>query len=245
MTTGFRALVLACLPLGSLVAQSLQITSPVNGTVVNPGQLVTVNVSVSGDFQGVDVIGQSPVGSSQQSLNAPPYQFTVQVPSAISPGLYAVTAYGGTAPGQGVTSDPVSLDVERPDSPVSILVEPTILELLPGEVGYLGVTGLFQDGTTFDLAQSTLVTYTSDTPGVATVGATGRRHAHRAWLSKHYRHVWKPFGHRSPHRASAANPRTPSEGLIRFADGAIHCAAGRSIRSVHHMVCDSERRRKR
>ncbi len=167
-----RALLVMCLPLGPLAAQSLQITSPTDGTVVNPGQQLTVNVAVSGAFQEVAVVGQSPFGTSQQSLNAPPYQFTMQVPSAISPGQYTLTGVGVTASGP-FYSDPILVDVERADNPISIRVEPTILNLYPGQMGYLRVTGLFNDSTTLDLTQSGLITYASDTPGAATVGPQG------------------------------------------------------------------------
>ena len=72
MRISLPALFLSVLPLGTLAAQSLQITSPTGGTVVNPGQSLTVNVVASGTFQEVVVIGQSPFGNSEQALNAAP-----------------------------------------------------------------------------------------------------------------------------------------------------------------------------
>jgi len=137
-----RTLLLICVPLGSLAAQSLQIASPAGGAVVNPGQTVTVNVSASGTFQEVAIIGQSPIGINQV-LNSPPYQFTIQVPNATNPAQYMLTA---VAPVEGINSAPVLIDVERPDSPGSIAVTPPILNLSIGHLGYLQTDGQFSGG---------------------------------------------------------------------------------------------------
>jgi hypothetical protein len=163
---------------GFLVAQpSLRITSPANGTVAHPGEQVTVTVDVSppiGVFQRVDIISTSPIESSKETLKAPPYQFTIQVPIGIRPNRYQVTAIGSTSPGNLVNSNPIILLVERTDLPVRLRVEPATLLDLPTEAkGYLQAFGAFPDGTETNLTQSSLITYTSDTPGVATVGPQG------------------------------------------------------------------------
>ncbi len=163
---------LLCLSAGSVSAQSLQITSPADGTMVNPGQSLTVTVSAMGTFQQVILIGGDPIGFSQP-LSAPPYQFTIQIPSHIVPGRYQLTADGATAPGQGAASDPITLVVERADAPVSLRAQPALLHFsAAGQKGYLRVIGTFADGTTTDLTKSGLTTYTSPA-SVATAGTYG------------------------------------------------------------------------
>src|SRR5450755_1912476 len=107
-------LLLTCLPAVLLSAKvSLKITSPADGAVVHPGDSVTVTVSATGaSFAQMIIIAQDPIASSQVST-APPYQFSIQIPSDITPGSYALTASGAVSPGNGVESDPVSIDVER------------------------------------------------------------------------------------------------------------------------------------
>jgi len=105
---------LLCLSMSSLLGQSLQITSPADGTTVNPGQTLTVTVNASGTFQQVILIGSNPMGFSQM-LSNPPYQFTIQIPTTISPGWYSLTADSVTSPGQGASSNPCNrLKVRSP-----------------------------------------------------------------------------------------------------------------------------------
>jgi hypothetical protein len=61
--------------------QTLQITSPADGTVVNPGQVAPVTVGTSNaNFDMVIVVANSPIPDSEVST-APPYKFSIQIPS--------------------------------------------------------------------------------------------------------------------------------------------------------------------
>lgn len=163
-----------CATAALLRAQTLEITSPADGTVVNPGQTFAVTVSASGaNFQMVVVIGQDPIGDSQW-LTAPPYHFSIRIPSRISPRRYTLTADGATTPGQGATSPPIWIDVERPDAPVSVKVDPSLLIMRVGDPGYLFANATYADGTTEDVSQSTLTRWSSDSPNVASVTDDGR-----------------------------------------------------------------------
>jgi hypothetical protein len=143
----------------------VQITSPKDGALAHPGENILVTVSSSGaTFAQMVVIGQDPIGFSQ-ILTAPPYQFSIQIPSDIAPGIYTLTASGAISPGNGLDSDPISIDVERPDQPISIRTEPsTGLHLDIGERTGLRVIGKYNDCSTIDLTESTQTTYSSQIP---------------------------------------------------------------------------------
>lgn len=161
---------------GLLAAQaSLRITSPPDGTLVNAGEPITVTVEASGGvFQQVYIIGQDPIQISQP-LAAPPYRFTIQIPSHIRPDRYMLTAHGFTSPGQGAMSEPIDIRVERADPPLRLRAEPTaLLDLQLGEGGNLEVIGEFADGTATDLTQSSRISYVSSAPAIARVDSVGR-----------------------------------------------------------------------
>ena len=155
-------------------AQTLQITAPAAGTIVNPGQVLAVTVvdSPTGSFTEVAVDAPDPIGFST-ILTAPPYQFSIQIPSSISPGPYALTATGVISPGSGADSEPLIIDVEPNSPPVSVQVTPSLLGLNVGEEMPLTVTGTFSDGSTADVTESTQTTYLSTAPAVASVSAIG------------------------------------------------------------------------
>ena len=152
---------------------SLQMTSPADGTVVSPGQSVTVTVSASGTFLQVFLVGGGPLGFSR-SLSAPPYDFTLTIPSNIRPDKYAVTAVGAYAQGQSVTSLPITLVVEPTTTPQSYRTEPeTLNDLSVGVKAPLRVIGRFTDGSTANVTFSARTTYSTSDPGVATVDSRG------------------------------------------------------------------------
>lgn len=119
------------------------------------------------------VVGFDPIGFSEEGRKAPPYRFTVHIPDGISPKKYPLTALGSTEPAQLVNSDPITILVERSDSPVSISVYPPVADFTMNEKRYLQVTGLCADKTTADLTQSSRIRFVSSAPQVATVQAQG------------------------------------------------------------------------
>jgi hypothetical protein len=159
----------------ALSGQTLQITSPPDGTVVAPGQVVIVTVAASpaSAFQEIIILGGGGIGSTSM-LTAPPYQFSVQIPPKIRPRRYTITADGAAVSGGGIASDPITLAVERPDNPLSLSAEPSIMAFhMAGDQCSMRIVGTFPDGSLVDVHESTHVTYQSDTPGVATVDAYG------------------------------------------------------------------------
>jgi hypothetical protein len=153
---------------------TLQITSPASGTVLSTGQVFTVTVNATPSaFQMVGVIGQTPLGESV-AMSAPPYQFAMSTPPDFASGVYSITAVGVTTSGNIVYSPPMTVDVERPDSPQQLLSEESgVIFGFVGDSTALGITGVFGDGSRVGLTHSKLIAYASDTPAVATVDSNG------------------------------------------------------------------------
>lgn len=152
----------------------LTITSPKDGTVFHPGQTVKVNVEAlpANAFKVIFIVGWSPIGFSEP-LFARPYRFDLQLPANVAPGEYQLTANGTTAPDQNTDSKPVTIIVEPSDPPLRLHIEPTILELLPGQKGYLRVVGEFAGNQSLELTKATRVNYSSGDADVASVQSDG------------------------------------------------------------------------
>ena len=174
-TFGKRTWIPLCAIAGTLAAQPLQIISPASGTRVNPGETITINVNVSDAFRTVMILESNSIGPSA-TLSSPPYQFLVQIPWKTPPGLYSLTAGGFPASGPMVRSAPMTVDVERPDAPVTLKAGPSSIHFLTvDQKGFISVVGTFADGTTTNLTKSTLTTYSAG--GVVKVGAFGEVNA--------------------------------------------------------------------
>jgi hypothetical protein len=163
-----------CVGASSLSAQTVQITSPANGTLFNPGQTIPVTVSADPSaFQSVAVAAKWPIGLSQV-LTAPPYQFQMQIPSVIDPGAYSLTAVAVTPAGVAIGSMPITVVIERPDTPQQLNPDLSTLSFdYIGDYVALVVYGTFSDGSSVDLTRSTLTTWASDNTSVATVDTQG------------------------------------------------------------------------
>jgi Purple acid Phosphatase, N-terminal domain len=154
---------------------ALQITSPLDGTVVAPGQILTVVAEPSQGtiFAQVIIIGQNPIGFSEVKT-APPFNFSLVIPADISPGRYRLIASGVFSPGLGVESTPITIIVEKSDSIVGLRVEPSTVNFSSkGDQMPLRVIGVFSDGTTLDISHSSQTAYSSVDARVATVDNSG------------------------------------------------------------------------
>ena len=113
-------LLAATMPLAAQL--SLEITLPVAGTEVNPGQTLNVKISVTGGQPSTVFLIGNP--STFGQATSAPWQLTLTVPpDAPGPGPFSITAGGSLTPGTVVYSDPITLDIERSDKPVSIRAE--------------------------------------------------------------------------------------------------------------------------
>lgn len=151
----------------------IKIMAPANGTVVAPGQHLTVSVQVApgSAYTAVQVIGEN-IGITTP-LVRPPYEFTLTVPNNII-GPKKITALGITGPGMGDFSQSVAVDVETSVSIVALEIDPPRLSFrFPGDQLNLLVMGKFSDGTGADVTASSHATYKSNNTGVATVDGRG------------------------------------------------------------------------
>jgi hypothetical protein len=150
---------------------TLQVTSPTNASgvpVLKEGQTYTITLSADPSVSSFIVVPQSLLPAAQPTTN--PLQFSLTLPTSITPGIYTIGAVGFTS-SSDVEAYPVQIDVERSDAPVSIRVMPLLVMLgPPGTAQPVNVQGTFSDGSTLSVSNSSLLTYTSETPSVVTSG---------------------------------------------------------------------------
>lgn len=155
----------------------LQIDSPSAGTVVNPGQTISVSVSspASTSFSQVAVIGEDPIGFSNLQTSVPA-QFSITIPADIDCGPHMLTAAGATTSGQSVESATVLIDVERADMPTGLSGQmpgnQVTLESL-GQQFAIVLFAAFSDGSVLAVTQSSYVAYSSSDTTIATVDNNG------------------------------------------------------------------------
>lgn len=154
----------------------LEITAPADGTVIAPGQTITVVVTPAPGVSfadGISVRGAGPIGDSGPLVNSP-FEFSLTVPSDAPSGRYEITALSSPGSACPMTSPSITLGVERSDTPTVISSESAEMRLESvGQQLPLRITGTFADGTTTDLTRSSNMTYRSTDPTVATVDESG------------------------------------------------------------------------
>src|SRR5713226_2137855 len=142
---------------------ALQITSPSDGSVVTPGQTISVGVSSPSNiaFKQVFVIGEQPLPTSTIATSAPA-QCSILIPQSTRPGKYLLTAWGTTTANQVQGSAPITIDVERTDLPTSLTANKTQVSFRSqGQKTPLRISGRFADGSVVDLTVSSNLAYTS------------------------------------------------------------------------------------
>lgn len=152
----------------------LQITSPVSGSIVNPGQTISVTVTspANAAFAQVAVVGEDPIEFSSTATSVPA-QFPMVIPASIAAcRKYMLTAVGTTTSGQKTESETILIDVERPDFPVSLSSNLQGLTFqAPGDKTPFVILATFSDGSVLDVSESSYVTYASANTSVVSVDA--------------------------------------------------------------------------
>jgi hypothetical protein len=165
------AMILA-LAIAPCFAQSnlLQITSPASGTVVYPGQIITVAVNADPSISNVAIVGQ--LGFSA-TTNGQSLQFQLTIPSNAIIGAYDVSALGTASSGSLVASPPISLQVDAQGSATITGTQPSALRFgAAGQVIPLHVMGSVA-GSQLDITHSLQMSYSSENPQIATVDSNG------------------------------------------------------------------------
>jgi len=102
-----------------------------------------------------------------------PYRFSVRIPPHITPGKYALTAFGQYLNGTNLKSESLTIWVERPGQPLSIQVDPPFLDVEVGDGSSLRVLGTYADGSEVDLTRSRHTNFVSQSPEIARVSFDG------------------------------------------------------------------------
>lgn len=153
----------------------LQITEPSAGSIVNPGQTLTVTVTspTPALFPEVALIGRDPIGFAG-IISPLPGELSVPIPKDIDLGRYMLTVGGTPESGKERIIASVEIDVERQDFPVSMSASFSGIELdTPGEQIHLEVLADYSDGTTYRATSSSHISFSSANTEVATVDASG------------------------------------------------------------------------
>jgi hypothetical protein len=157
--------------------QLLQIDSPADGTVVNPGQTIKVRVTSSTErtWAFVGVLLSIPNVPPTEVVHSLPVEFSITIPAKADIGRYSLTAMGRTTAGELEESDSIDIVVERPDMPVS-LSELNLTHLYieaQGSTYPLLILAHFADGNVMDTRESGKVTFSSTDTKIVTVDGTG------------------------------------------------------------------------
>jgi hypothetical protein len=167
---GFDSRVSAQAPRPALPTE-LRIVSPEDGAIVPSGQTLIVRIEAQAGLRNVFLVGGGPIGFARPPLNAPPYEFKIKIPSGTTAGVNSLAVMGVVRPGETIVSH-ISIDIERPDPPVRLVANPLFFRGV-GDESRVTVIGTFADHTTADLTYSTLISYVSANPAIATVDKTG------------------------------------------------------------------------
>lgn len=147
----------------------LRITAPSDGTIITPGQTVTVTLAVDPSVKNVIVGGEAPMGFGKETGVAG--QYNLAIPSDTTPGIYRIGASGAGPSGE--IGDNINIDVERSDDPQELQADEYVELRKVNEQIPLTVLGIYADGSRISLQRSTKVSYSSANPGIATASSSG------------------------------------------------------------------------
>lgn len=167
--TTLGCLILACT---SLYAQpGITIASPQSGTVIHPGQSITIRLSLTTGMRPKSMGIASP--ELQTLIPVPetsPSEISFSFPEDVVSGTFTFTAFGTTLNNVELESNNLQFLIERADKPISITVEPSMIhDLAVGDHYPLHVSASFSTGTETDITHSTRTTYSTKNPEIAIV----------------------------------------------------------------------------
>lgn len=157
---------------------------PTDGTVVQPDEILHIDVSVPSDKPVRVMTIISPLGISNEMRESPPWSFTLTIPKDDSVGgggpllgkhpVYAHVALVGQRSDAEFGAS-IIVDVERPDMPVKLWTQHSgiFLEAF-GEEERIIVSGVFSDGADLELNESCCLSFASSHENVAAVDNDGK-----------------------------------------------------------------------
>jgi Bacterial Ig-like domain (group 2) len=153
----------------------LEISSPADGSVISPGQTVSVTVisPAGARFDHITLIGTGEIGFVNALATSLPAQFWVAIPPNMTCRSHTFTAIGRTASGQDASAS-ILIDVEKPDMPseISARLRQIIFDG-QGDSCSIRLLGTFGDGSVLDVTESSNVSFSSLNAAVATVEGCG------------------------------------------------------------------------
>lgn len=201
----------------------LAITEPPAGSIVNPGQALTVKVSspTPALFSEVALIGEDPIGFVG-TISSLPGEIAVPIPKDIDLGKHTLTAEGTPKSGGEAIYAKIEIDVERMDPPVSMSATMSGIQFdSPGEQIRLEVLADFLDRTEdaftssiYRATESSHISFSSANTDVATVDSSGQVTAVapgvgeirvKYTLGEHKLSIGIPVGMRNPEEETSAS----------------------------------------
>ena len=162
-------------------ATGILIVSPADGTIVRPGEIVHIDVSVPAG-KSVRMMGMESSLGFGGGRESPPWSFTLTIPTndqGVSGGgpllgkhnIFAMVAMPGHEPADDIS---ITVDVERADMPVELWTQESDIHFVAfGVERYLNVTGVFPDRIRLRLNDSCCLSFSSSDAKVATVTDRG------------------------------------------------------------------------
>ena len=157
---------------GTAGSGSVAITSPTNGTIVQPGAVVAVQATAGGDVTRlVFTAGSRCMNDYSESTNVASATFTYQVPSnACGPVNFTVRGFDTNG---FITNAAVSIDVQPLAGLMALIADDNNLCMATGEYAAINVSGMYLDFSYRDLTFHPDTLYLSGNPAVAQVTASG------------------------------------------------------------------------
>jgi hypothetical protein len=153
----------------------VKITSPVDGSVVHPGETITVSVTATAEspaVKAVAIIGQDPIGFAQVATPLPA-SISLVIPPVNRAGLYSLTAVAATPTGV-LESESIEIDVESAELPTSLSTPFEHIDLeTQGEEWPIQLEAEFPEKKYMTVAESSNVVFESSNAEVATVNNFG------------------------------------------------------------------------
>ena len=159
----------------TVTGDQLRITAPPEGTIVHPGEKLSVDVAASGGPFNVVMAFLAPDLDAAAKSTVQPYWLSLTVPASARSGPAWISAMGNT----GVTavfSPDVTIDIERTDPPQSLSADAgggDWASIWVGGDELIRVFGKYPDNPHVDLTESTLTTYEATSDGIIEIGKNG------------------------------------------------------------------------